>query len=116
MTFLLNAELANASVLITAAKPRASSAVDIELGTRYTYDKLGQLNRVQQPDQSSIYYLYDDAHRMVGMSDVIRRVSTRGTPLLMEHHDVCLTPDFSGCHSNRAIRNYGSTSITASYR
>lgn len=39
--------------------------------TSYTYDKAGQLTRVMMPDGSSLYYAYDDAHRLVGMSDQI---------------------------------------------
>lgn len=37
--------------------------------TFYVYDNVGQLTRVVLPDQSNLFYAYDDAHRLVGMSD-----------------------------------------------
>jgi RHS repeat-associated protein len=37
--------------------------------TTYTYDNVGQLTRVTMPDASTLYYAYDAAHRLVGMSD-----------------------------------------------
>jgi YD repeat-containing protein len=37
--------------------------------TFYSYDDVGQLTRVVQPDGSSLFYAYDDAHRLVGMSE-----------------------------------------------
>jgi RHS repeat-associated protein len=39
--------------------------------TSYTYDKVGQLTQVTMPDGTSLYYAYDDAHRLVGMSDQV---------------------------------------------
>jgi RHS repeat-associated protein len=39
--------------------------------TNYTYDNVGQLTRVTLPDASTLYYAYDDAHRLVGMSDQV---------------------------------------------
>jgi RHS repeat-associated protein len=38
--------------------------------TNYTYDNVGQLTRVTLPDGSTLNYAYDDAHRLVGMSDL----------------------------------------------
>ena len=37
--------------------------------TNYTYDNVGQLTRVTLPDASTLFYAYDDAHRLIGMSD-----------------------------------------------
>ena len=37
--------------------------------TFYSYDDVGQLTRVVQPDGASLFYAYDDAHRLVGMSE-----------------------------------------------
>ncbi|MGL5001831.1 MAG: hypothetical protein ACRDAM_02715, partial [Casimicrobium sp.] len=37
--------------------------------TFYTYDKTGQLTRVTMPDGTNLFYAYDAAHRLVGMSD-----------------------------------------------
>jgi len=39
--------------------------------TGYLYDKVGQLTQVTLSDGSSLYYAYDDAHRLVGMSDQV---------------------------------------------
>jgi RHS repeat-associated protein len=38
--------------------------------TNYTYDNVGQLTRVTMPDGSALNYAYDDAHRLVGLSDL----------------------------------------------
>ncbi|UZF27489.1 hypothetical protein LGV80_25825 (plasmid) [Ralstonia pseudosolanacearum] len=37
--------------------------------TGYTYDSVGQLIKVTQPDGSSIGFTYDGAHRLTGVSD-----------------------------------------------
>jgi YD repeat-containing protein len=36
---------------------------------------VGQLTRVVLPDQSNLFYAYDDAHRLVGMSDQLINAS-----------------------------------------
>jgi RHS repeat-associated protein len=46
--------------------------------TSYTYDNVGQLTRVTMPDGSTLNYAYDDAHRLVGMSDQSTGTSTAG--------------------------------------
>ncbi len=48
--------------------------------TNYTYDNVGQLTRVTLPDASTLFYAYDDAHRLVGMSDQVTgtTVATNG--------------------------------------
>lgn len=46
--------------------------------TSYTYDKVGQLTRVTLPDGSTLYYAYDDAHRLVGMSDQVTGTTVAG--------------------------------------
>jgi RHS repeat-associated protein len=43
--------------------------------TFYVYDNVGQLTRVVLPDQSNLFYAYDDAHRLVGMSDQLINAS-----------------------------------------
>jgi RHS repeat-associated protein len=43
--------------------------------TFYVYDNVGQLTRVVLPDQSNLYYAYDDAHRLVGTSDQLINAS-----------------------------------------
>jgi YD repeat-containing protein len=50
-------------------KSRTMSATGVSETTNYDYDALGQLTRLTQPDGSTLYYAYDDAHRMVGMSE-----------------------------------------------
>lgn len=37
--------------------------------TTYTYDNVGQLTSVSQPDGSTLSYSYDAAHRLVGVTD-----------------------------------------------
>jgi YD repeat-containing protein len=37
--------------------------------TTYTYDGVGQLIKVTQPDGSAVNYTYSDAHRLTGISD-----------------------------------------------
>jgi RHS repeat-associated protein len=37
--------------------------------TLYTYDNVGQLTKVTLPDGANLFYAYDAAHRLVGMSD-----------------------------------------------
>ena len=37
--------------------------------TTYTYDNVGQLTRVTLPDDSYIDFTYDEAHRLIGISD-----------------------------------------------
>jgi RHS repeat-associated protein len=46
--------------------------------TNYTYDNVGQLTRVTMPDGSILNYAYDDAHRLVGLSDQSAGVSIAG--------------------------------------
>jgi RHS repeat-associated protein len=46
--------------------------------TTYTYDNVGQLTRVTLPDGSTLNYAYDDAHRLVGMSDLSTGTSPTG--------------------------------------
>jgi RHS repeat-associated protein len=46
--------------------------------TTYTYDNVGQLTKVAMPDGSTIFYAYDAAHRLVGMSEQ----STGAAPLV----------------------------------
>lgn len=46
----------------------ASNSVATET-TTYAYDNVGQLTRVTMPDGSMLNYAYEDAHRMVGISD-----------------------------------------------
>ncbi len=43
--------------------------------TFYVYDNVGQLTRVVLPEGSNLFYAYDDAHRMVGMSDQLINAS-----------------------------------------
>ena len=50
-------------------KSRTLSAAGVNEATSYDYDALGQLTRLTQPDGSTRYYAYDDAHRLVGMSE-----------------------------------------------
>jgi RHS repeat-associated protein len=45
--------------------------------TTYTYDNVGQLTKVAMPDGSNMFYAYDAAHRLVGMSEQ----STGAAPL-----------------------------------
>jgi YD repeat-containing protein len=37
--------------------------------TTYTYDSVGQLTQVSQPDGTSLSYSYDAAHRLTGVTD-----------------------------------------------
>ncbi|HMH16798.1 MAG TPA: DUF6531 domain-containing protein [Burkholderiales bacterium] len=39
--------------------------------TSYDYDSVGQLTKVTLPDNSSLTYTYDDAHRLTGMNDTL---------------------------------------------
>jgi YD repeat-containing protein len=50
-------------------KSRTLSAAGVNETTSYDYDALGQLTRLTQPDGSTLYYAYDDAHRLVGISE-----------------------------------------------
>jgi RHS repeat-associated protein len=43
--------------------------------TFYVYDKRGALTRVVQPDGNNLFYAYDDAHRLVGISDQLINAS-----------------------------------------
>jgi YD repeat-containing protein len=51
--------------------------------TFYVYDNVGQLTRVVLPDQSNLFYAYDDAHRLVGMSDQLINASPQGNGALI---------------------------------
>jgi RHS repeat-associated protein len=51
--------------------------------TTYTYDNVGQLTKVTLPDQSTLFYAYDDAHRLVGMSDQLVNASPNGNGALI---------------------------------
>ena len=46
--------------------------------TTYSYDNVGQLTRVTLPDMSVLNYVYDNAHRLISMNDVIGRFSGLG--------------------------------------
>ncbi|MGE0675191.1 MAG: hypothetical protein AB7O64_19280 [Methylibium sp.] len=39
--------------------------------TTYTYDPVGQLTRITQPDGSYVGYVYDAAHRLVAVTDAL---------------------------------------------
>jgi YD repeat-containing protein len=45
-----------------------ANGVSVET-TSYAYDSTGQLTRVTLPDGSSLFYAYDAAHRMIGISE-----------------------------------------------
>ena len=49
---------------VTTTAPGASART-----TSYSYDGVGQLTGVSQPDGSSLSYSYDAAHRLVGVTD-----------------------------------------------
>jgi YD repeat-containing protein len=51
--------------------------------TTYTYDNVGQLTKVTLPDQSTLFYAYDAAHRLVGMSDQQSGASVAGNGALI---------------------------------
>jgi RHS repeat-associated protein len=51
--------------------------------TTYTYDNVGQLTRVTMPDGSNLFYAYDAAHRLVGMSDQQTGASVAGNGALI---------------------------------
>lgn len=48
---------------------RTESAAGASRVTRFEYDEAGQLKKVIMPDDSIITYRYDDAQRLIGMSD-----------------------------------------------
>ncbi len=54
---------------ITYSRPIALKTVPRTVFKAIVYDNVGQLTRVVLPDQSNLFYAYDDAHRLVGMSD-----------------------------------------------
>jgi YD repeat-containing protein len=51
--------------------------------TSYIYDNVGQLTRVTMPDASTLFYAYDAAHRLVGMSDQATGASVAGNGALI---------------------------------
>ncbi len=51
--------------------------------TFYTYDKVGQLTRVTMPDGSNLFYAYDAAHRLIGLSDQLNGVSPETTTVTL---------------------------------
>jgi RHS repeat-associated protein len=51
--------------------------------TTYSYDNVGQLTRVTMPDGSNLFYAYDAAHRLVGMSDQQTGASVAGNGALI---------------------------------
>jgi RHS repeat-associated protein len=72
---------ANGLVTTMAYHPRGwltsrsvSNGTTVET-TSYVYDNVGQLTKVTLPDQSTLFYAYDDAHRLVGMSDQLINAS-----------------------------------------
>jgi YD repeat-containing protein len=52
-------------------KVRTESAAGTTRSTQFEYDDAGQLKKVIMPDASVITYQYDDAHRLIGISDGI---------------------------------------------
>ena len=50
---------------------RLTSRTVATLTTAYAYNKVGILNRVTQPDGSFLIYSYDQAHRLVGITDAL---------------------------------------------
>ncbi|MFZ6723373.1 hypothetical protein [Undibacterium sp. Ji49W] len=48
---------------------RVSNADGVSETTSYQYDGTGQMTKVTLPDNSSISYIYDDAHRLTRISD-----------------------------------------------
>jgi YD repeat-containing protein len=50
-------------------RQRLSTSTTVGQTVSYDYDAVGQLKRITQPDQSFVAYDYDDAHRLIGVSD-----------------------------------------------
>ena len=50
-------------------KQRVTNADGVSETTTYDYDGVGQMTKVTLPDNSSINYVYDDAHRLTRISD-----------------------------------------------
>ncbi|MFZ6723962.1 DUF6531 domain-containing protein [Undibacterium sp. MH2W] len=48
---------------------RSTSADGVTETTTYTYDGVGQMTQVTLPDNSQVHYTYDDAHRLVRITD-----------------------------------------------
>jgi YD repeat-containing protein len=63
--------------------PAAGGGSVVTETTTYTYDNVGQLTKVTLPDQSTLFYAYDDAHRLVGMSDQLINASPNGNGALI---------------------------------
>ncbi len=70
--------------------------------TQFTYDNVGQLTRIVMPDGSALYYAYDNAHRLAGMSDQIAGVTVQPNGSLRP-----ATTDFTGNKVIYALDNMG---------
>jgi len=55
---------------------RSVTAGGVTENTTYTYDGIGQMKLVTMPDNSTISYTYDDAHRLTQMADSIGNTIT----------------------------------------
>jgi YD repeat-containing protein len=73
--------------------------------TSYIYDGVGQLKQVTLPDASIVSYTYDDAHRLVAISDTLGN-SIRYTLDLTGNRIAEQVSDASGALSRRVARVY----------